>query len=991
MSRRWGPFEEVQLRPTRLGLAFLVLIVLTLIGCVNYSLSLGYVLTFLLGGVWVVTAAQANRAARGLSAQLSLSPDAQAGEVTLRAQVGAPTGAPPTLAGTPAELRVLATQAGAQTPLTLPLRLRAEPQTVTLPVPGAVRGPLELGRVQVVVSDLLGLWQAWTPQAPGGPFLIAPAPEQTAPPAPTVPQAGGGQAGERRSPGGEEFAGLRPYQASDGPRLVSWRHAARTGALVSREFDSPVAPVVALDWQATAALGDPEARLSRLSAWLHAARAQHRPIRLRLPVSGAGQGGSGPGVGGPELSGSADALFVPVLARLAAQPPFTRPAWPLPQPGPGLDPGALRFTLLALGVACLPTALRSPVAGLLSALILAYVWGRSLPRSRWPDLGPAGLALVTVGALGGLYGLYGSLLGLEAAGAALTLLVTFKAAETRNRHDARLLTLLGIFLVCTHFFMDQGPLTALHSLIATGLLLAAAALWNHVPSEEVAPGRPGTPRPTLTRQLTRGVFGAMARALPLAALLFVFFPRPDGPPWRLPLSQNSRTGLSETITAGDYSRLAQNREVAFRADFGGALPGPEERYWRGPVYEDFDGVRWNQSRGGFFPMPSVESLTGAPSWTYTLTPASAQSGRWLLALDFPVGRPQGSVITPGFQALWATARPLPRYTLQSQPAALGRAESQARLQLNLGLPPGVNPRAVTQAAQWRTLPPEQRVRAALDWISQGDFRYTLNPPTLPEKDRVDAFLYSSRQGFCEHFSSAFAVLMRAAGVPARIVGGYQGGELNPDGGYLIVRQSDAHAWNEVWLEGRGWVRVDPTAAVAPARIRTDLGTALAQPRAEAPRERSLWQRLSLRVDALHNRWNTWVADYDSGRQRDLLAGFGIREVGSVPYVLALGLLAALFILPAALLTRRPRLTLTDPAAREWARLSERLGVPRAPGETPSAYAARLSALRPELAPSLRRAAELHNRLRYAPPGAAGHTDRAAALAELRALVRSLRR
>ncbi|MDL2345929.1 transglutaminase-like domain-containing protein, partial [Deinococcus sp. MIMF12] len=178
------------------------------------------------------------------------------------------------------------------------------------------------------------------------------------------------------------------------------------------------------------------------------------------------------------------------------------------------------------------------------------------------------------------------------------------------------------------------------------------------------------------------------------------------------------------------------------------------------------------------------------------------------------------------------------------------------------------------------LPAPGRVEAALAWLRAGDFRYTLTPPTLPGRDRVDAFLFGSRAGFCEHYASSFAFLMRAAGVPARVVGGYLGGELNPSGGYLIVRQQDAHAWVEVWLEGQGWVRVDPTAGVAPGRVTAGLPTALSRPEAEAPPPPAALDRVALRVDAWQTRWNSWVAGYDGPRQRDLLdrveAGVGGR-------------------------------------------------------------------------------------------------------------------
>jgi hypothetical protein len=276
------------------------------------------------------------------------------------------------------------------------------------------------------------------------------------------------------------------------------------------------------------------------------------------------------------------------------------------------------------------------------------------------------------------------------------------------------------------------------------------------------------------------------------------------------------------------------------------------------------------------------------------------------------------------------------------------------------------------------------VQAALGYLRSGNFRYTLSPPTLPERDRVDAFLFGTRQGFCEHYASAFAFLMRAAGLPARLVGGYLGGEVNPDGGYLIVRQQDAHAWTEVWLPGRGWVRVDPTAAIAPARVNAGLPTALTQPAAAAAPALTPLRRAALRLDAVQNRWNTWVAGYDGTQQRDLLGRLGMGGVGSPLYLTLGGSLLALALLP-TLLSARLRPRHADPAARELDDLTRRLRLPRGPGETPTAYAQRAALKFPEQAQAITGAVRAYHTARYAPGGDAE------ALRTLRAAVRRVRR
>lgn len=350
------------------------------------------------------------------------------------------------------------------------------------------------------------------------------------------------------------------------------------------------------------------------------------------------------------------------------------------------------------------------------------------------------------------------------------------------------------------------------------------------------------------------------------------------------MQSGAQTGLADRISAGEFGHLAGSRAVAFRADFGGALPAPDERYWRGPVYEAYDGVNWTQvrSRG---PSPSVEP--GGPPLAYTLT--LEPNGRpWLPALDVPTALPPGTFLTNAFQAVTPRPpRPAPATPSRAgRPAWGGREPGTA----------GVRPAAAARGEPARPRPglplavPDAGGQGGgrPDPPARGRLHLHPRPPTLPERDRVDALLFGSRRGFCEHYASAFAFLMRAAGLPARIVGGYLGGEVNPDGGYLIVRAQDAHAWTEVWLPGRGWVRVDPTAAVAPARVNAGLATALSSPTARAAPVPTPLRRAALRLDALQTRWNAWVAGYDGTQQRDLLAQVGVGRVGGVPYLALAG-------------------------------------------------------------------------------------------------------
>ncbi|MFK7604067.1 transglutaminaseTgpA domain-containing protein [Deinococcus sp. SM5_A1] len=938
-----NPQPTPRLIPTRFGLAFLLLVTLTLVGCINYGLSLGYGLTFLLGGVWVMASTGVARAAR----QIRLTLSAPAG-----ASVGGEAVFTLSVTSTVAGAVTLGLRSSAGDTRTVTLRVAAgEVRTLTVPMPARTRGPLTLTPFTPAALDFLGLWAAGLAAPTPVTVNVAPASVTNAPPAPprTVPGLGDGHS---RTRGDEEFAGLRPYTPGDSPRQISWRHVARTGNLLTRETDAAQGQVRLLDWADTA--GDPEDRLSRLAAWVREMDHAGLPFALKLPGAALAAG-----------SGATQRLAaLTLLAGVSPFPPATPPA--RLKLLAATDTDALRVTLLALAFTLVPGVLRQPlwdsvlVAGLLT--YGAFRTRRPLSMRPLPAIPTWLLGVVAGLAAVGLNATYGTLLGRDAGTALLGLLVALKTAESHGRRDGHLLVLLGLFVASTHFFYGQGPLTALHAVLSAALLLAAASRWT-APTRTDLKESSREDEADLPSTLIRSG-GLLALAVPLALTLFVLFPRPESPLWQLPVQGGATTGLSNEIRAGEYSNLAQNRAVAFRADFTGALPPPDQRYWRGPVYEAYDGQSWKQVRIGG-PSPSIEPLAGAPAWNYTLT-LEPSGNPWLLALDAPLKVPQGAVLTTAFQAV--TLRPVSarrRVTLESRPARLGISENPQRLQFDLSLPAGQSPRAAALGEGWRGLPPQGRIEAGLDYLRRGGFSYTLSPPLLPAQDRVDAFLFGTRQGFCEHYAQSFVFLMRAAGLPARIVGGYLGGEVNLDGGYLIVRQQDAHAWAEVWVQGQGWQRVDPTAVVAPARVNAGLSTALTQPQANAAAAATSLSRLGLRLDALQNRWNDLIVGYDGGQQQALLSRVGLGGVGTAAYLAVLPVLLALALLPALWWLRqgaRPR----DPAARALHDLTMRLRLPRAPGEPPSAYATRAAVSRPHLAPALDEVVRAYHAARYAP-------------------------
>jgi transglutaminase-like putative cysteine protease len=463
------------------------------------------------------------------------------------------------------------------------------------------------------------------------------------------------------------------------------------------------------------------------------------------------------------------------------------------------------------------------------------------------------------------------------------------------------------------------------------------------------------------------------KALPLTAVLFVLFPRLDNPLWGLPRDAFTQgTGLSNSMAPGGISRLLQSQAIAFRVRFEGRPPDNASLYWRGPVFGRFDGRTWSplaQRLAATTPLLVNAEQASAIDYTVTLEPNNRD---WLFMLEMPARVPEDASLQPRMtsQGQLLAVRPITartRYEARSFTRfAFGLNETALSLQDWLSLPPGFNPRALQFAADLRDRLPAsdsadprsgdaQRVRAVLDHFRDGGFRYTLEPPLLG-RDSVDEFLFETRLGYCEHFASAFVVLMRAMGVPARVVTGYQGGELNPVDGFLTVRQSDAHAWAEVWLAGRGWVRIDPTSVVAPVRIEQGQRE-LARQAGAGPLfsigADALWvravRRMRLNWEALENSWNQWVISYSAQRQMFLLERLGFDPDWRVLGVL-LALAVSIVVTALAVLSLRHRVR-RDPLAeleKDFRARLERGGVQCAPADGLRALGRRLAS---ELAPA----------------------------------------
>jgi protein-glutamine gamma-glutamyltransferase len=631
-----------------------------------------------------------------------------------------------------------------------------------------------------------------------------------------------------------------------------------------------------------------------------------------------------------------------------------------------LERGQVVAATLILGAAYVPLA--GHLAIQVSAFI-AVVLVLRLAAVRWPALAPGRLVLLllTLAGLGIALEAYLSFAGRDAGTALLATMIALKTLELRRRRDLRLLTILFGFLLVSQFLFDQAPGRALY----LGLLfIANVALMADLAARH--PDRPMRGALRLAGTLT-------LQALPLALALFVLFPRLSAPLWSLGnLQQRGVMGMSDSMAPGSISELVVSGEPAFRARFDGPAPAPSLMYWRGLVLWGFDGRRWSMAAPGAMPSarPRLARADGTTSYEVVLEPTNQP---WLYSLDLPLAAPEGASLDGDFQIrAGQRVTKVTRYRAQSatnfDTGPLDLDQQAAGLQL----PDNVTQRMRDLVARWQAIggDPEGLVERALAHIRSGDYYYTLLPPALGANP-ADQFFFETRRGYCEHYASAFALLMRVAGIPARVVVGYQGGELSTLGNWYLVSQSDAHAWTEVWLSGRGWVRIDPTAAIAPQRI--ERGGLLDRLANRAPLRFQLdeegglvrlvqgLRRLSATAGLV---WQDWVVDFSLGRQEHMLSALGLghlRQYGLVLAMLVVGA-AILGLLTLTLVRGADR---REPLERIYQAFCDRLarvGLARGPSEGPADYARRVTAVRPDLADTLNAFIALYLPARYGSDG-----------------------
>jgi transglutaminase-like putative cysteine protease len=613
-------------------------------------------------------------------------------------------------------------------------------------------------------------------------------------------------------------------------------------------------------------------------------------------------------------------------------------------------PGSIAIPIAALGIAIAATARRRRLPAWLRLLLAMALLGHVLVASHFAVGRDTGCAL-------------------------LAAMLAIKPVELATARDARSLLGFALFAPFSTFLLDQGPLSLVLAL--AGATLALAALLRLADQES---GDAARTLPPWRRLL--GVWRLIAIGVPLALAAFWLFPRIATPLWGVPDRVLARPGLSDRMSPGGWIDFMNDDSPALRATFFGATPPPSQMYWRGPVLWNFDGRTWTTAPR-LHRLPPAPVTHAARTWDYEMA-LEATDSRQMVALELPTRAPDGTRLSLDY-GLYAAHRlnALTRWRMQSAAPVAFEAQLRAPLRaMALRLPEGFNPRTLALARQWRSEAGTNDaaiVERALAWI-RSDFAYTLSTP-LPGRNSVDEFLFDQQAGFCEHFSSAFVVLMRAAGIPARVVTGYVGGYHNRYGDYWLVRKSDAHAWAEVWLEGRGWVRVDPTAAVAPERIYDTLAD-----RASGNFGAGLAPVLDM-GDWLRRGWNDFVLGFDAARQQRLLRPLGIERLdqrGLIVLFAAVAVLAIGWMLWLTARAERER----DRLLRAWHRLGARyacLGLGRAPHEPAGDWAARVIAARPGAADLAALSARFVD-WRYA------HGDgRTQGRRELDELVRALRR
>ncbi len=623
---------------------------------------------------------------------------------------------------------------------------------------------------------------------------------------------------------------------------------------------------------------------------------------------------------------------------------------------------SLPWTLAALAFSIVPHIQFLPVWASLAFFVCA-AWRWLVERRRW-RLPPAWLRIVlSLVFFIGVMASYKTISGVGPGSALLTVMAALKLLETKRRRDQFVLLFISIFLIMSSLLREQ-YLWSLPYLVADLLLTMTAWLRMSTASNVGIVASVGT----ATRLIVY--------AAPLTIAMWIFFPRIATPFWAVPIdTSTASSGLSNDMSPGDISSLSLSNAVAFRVTFDGSVPQPQQLYWRGLVLTNFNGRSWtgnNEAMPGSRARQDIVAVGTPVRYQVTLEPTRQH---FVIALDIPtewdlqqthMGRQQQLArVQPIDQRIAYSAISYPMFQLVSELSGWAR-------EYYTNLPENRNPRTLDLARQMRDEAPDAEafITSVLEKFNKEQYFYTLEPPLLGSNP-VDRFLFDSRRGFCEHYASAFAVMMRAVGIPSRIVLGYHGGEMNPMGDYMIVRQADAHAWTEVWLSGRGWYRIDPTAAVAPERIESGRSGAMFDGIAEswglaAPSE--LLYNLTLTLDVLNAKWNEWILAYGEENQMRFMEWLGMDEPDWRQMMLTLVVIVTVLTgIISLLILLRYRPPPKDAAAILYRKFTEKAGIMPARGETPLSYALRLKREREAIAAEADAITATYLDARYGPP------------------------
>ena len=596
---------------------------------------------------------------------------------------------------------------------------------------------------------------------------------------------------------------------------------------------------------------------------------------------------------------------------------------------------SLPWTLTSLALALLPHIIFLPV-WITAAFLACAIWRYSIEKRRAPLPSTWFRGLLALLCFMGVLAVYETISGVGPGSALLAIMASLKLLETRKRRDQFVLLFIAIFLVMSALLREQHLWSLPYLVISMVFIMTAWLRMSAEPTERVSRSFSTSGR-------------LMLYAAPLAIAMWIFFPRISTPFWAVPIDTSSGvSGLSDTMSPGDISSLSLSNAVAFRVRFESEVPAARDLYWRGLVLRQFNGRTWTSGEPirGLRPSQQIEVRGDAIKYQVTMEPTRQH---WVYALDIPytwtlektfMGQQQQLThVYPVDQRMAYEAESYTDYRADASLAGFARNSY-------LRLPENTNPQASRLAQEMRDAAGSDSayINALLAYFNKQEFFYTLQPPALG-RNPIDQFMFETRRGFCEHYASAFSVMMRSVGIPSRVVLGYQGGESNPMGDYMIVRQSDAHAWAEVWLEGRGWIRVDPTGAVAPERIELGVAESLfdgvgMEWGLSAPS--MLMHKLQLSWDALNASWNDMVLGYGPERQNDLMRFLGMEDPSWRKMMLTLiSIVIVLILAISTIIALRYRPPSRDRAAILYQKFIAKTGVEIAIGESPDAFASRI--------------------------------------------------